>query len=92
MARVLQRYAKLDSDLARHLYITSVQGPTLIFSTFILMTSVDRNETLFYHIICSDVRQNSKNVALFAKPAFQFKKFAPIIYTPTIGEICQDFR
>eukprot|EP01121_Diplochlamys_sp_Union-15-3_P001102 TRINITY_DN10963_c0_g1_i1.p1 TRINITY_DN10963_c0_g1~~TRINITY_DN10963_c0_g1_i1.p1 ORF type:complete len:584 (-),score=73.72 TRINITY_DN10963_c0_g1_i1:24-1775(-) len=57
--RVLRRYATLKDPLQKYLYLSGLQ---------------DRNETLFYHLLTSDM-----------------ESYAPIIYTPTVGQACKEF-
>lgn len=57
--RVLSQLAIKKMDLERYIYLISL---------------LDRNEVLFYHVIMSD-------------PA----RFIPILYDPTVGEVCIKF-
>jgi malate dehydrogenase (oxaloacetate-decarboxylating)(NADP+) len=59
VARVMDNYRNKQTDLERYIHLVSLQ---------------DRNETLFYKVICDAIEE-----------------MMPIIYTPTVGQACQQW-
>lgn len=57
--RILSKIRKQPDDLARYVQLDSLQ---------------DRNEKLFYRVLCDNI-----------------KELMPIVYTPTVGQACQQF-
>ncbi|MGL5249157.1 MAG: NAD-dependent malic enzyme, partial [Brooklawnia sp.] len=59
LRRVYRQFSQEPSDLAKYLYLTTMQ---------------DRNETLFYRLLTENIEE-----------------MLPIIYTPTIGQVIQEY-